>query len=65
MAIITDVPRVRFHTAWHNAVKAAYGGEPIYFIGFKDLVRAKRAAARPQDLLDLAALKAVKSPRRG
>ena len=63
--IMTAVSGVRFNTAWRSAVRTTYGGERIRIIGFKDLVRAKRAAARPQDFLDLAALEALKRPRRG
>jgi len=62
--IMTAVSGIRFKTASRNAVRTTYGGEPIRIISFKDLVRAKRAAARPQDLLDLAALEAAKRPRR-
>jgi hypothetical protein len=62
--IMPGVPGVRFKTAWRNALKTTYGGTPIRIIGFNDLLRAKRAAARPQDLLDLAALDATKKARR-
>ena len=61
--IMPGVPGVRFRNAWRNAVKTTYGGEPVRIIGFKELLRAKRAAARPQDLLDIAALESKKKKR--
>ena len=61
--IMPGIPGVRFKSAWQNAVETTYGGEPIRIIGLKDLLRAKKAAARPQDLLDIAALELGKKKR--
>jgi len=58
--IMMDVPGVRFETAWKNRRKSHYGNEPVSIISLKDLMRAKRKAARGQDLLDLRRLEAAK-----
>ena len=57
--IMMGVPGIRFATAWGNRVPGEYGGVPINIMGRKDLMRAKRTAGRPQDLIDLSALKGV------
>ena len=62
--IMPGIPGVRFRSAWRNAVRTTYAGEPIRIIGFKELLRSKRAAGRPQDLLDIAALESRKRKRR-
>jgi hypothetical protein len=43
---------VAFESAWPNRTASVFGGLPIWLIG-RDLVANKRAAGRPQDLLDL------------
>jgi hypothetical protein len=55
--ILTSIPAVRFSTAWKNRARATYGAQPIHVISRKDLMRNKRAAGRPQDLLDLEAMR--------
>lgn len=52
-----SIPGVRFATAWRNRIRSRYGGVRINIMARSDIDRAKRAAARPQDMLDLAALK--------
>ncbi len=54
--IMMGVPGVEWATAWRNRLQAKYGGIPINIMSRSDLIRAKRTAGRPQDLLDLAAL---------
>jgi hypothetical protein len=51
--IITTIDGVEFEKAWKKRVKADYGNVPTYYIGRADLVANKKAAARPQDLLDV------------
>lgn len=51
--IMMGIEAVDFGAAWPKRCESAYGGVPIHIIGKDDLVRAKRAAGRPQDLLDL------------
>lgn len=51
--IIMGVSGVDFDSAYANRVESTYGGVPIHILGKQDLIRSKRAAGRPQDLLDL------------
>lgn len=50
--ILTRIAGVTFEEAWENRVEATYAGQRVFFIGAKDLIRNKEAAARPQDLAD-------------
>ena len=59
--IMMGLPGVRFDTAWKRRVKSSYGGVPIYILHKTDLISSKKAAARPQDLLDISTLKATKT----
>jgi hypothetical protein len=54
--ILTAIDGVTFDEAWPARVETTFGGEPVQVIGREHLVRNKRAAARPQDLLDAEAL---------
>jgi len=58
--IIMDVAGAKFATAWQNRVPSEYGDEPINIMGLDDLIRAKRAAGRARDKLDLRRLEATK-----
>jgi hypothetical protein len=51
--VITSIAALDFDDAWRNRVRGTYGGEPAHFLSVADLVRNKRAVARPQDLLDV------------
>jgi len=54
--ILMGIPGIKFKDAWGNRVKIDFDGVPVTFIGKKDLIIAKRAAGRPQDLIDVAML---------
>lgn len=54
--IMMGLPGVRFETAWRNRRRVRYGQAEVNIIGRRDLIRAKRAAGRPQDMLDVANL---------
>lgn len=58
--IITAVDGLTFEQAWPNRVLSEYGGEPVFVVSRDDLVRNKRAAGRPQDLVDIATLERLK-----
>ena len=63
--VLTDVSGLRFEEAWPNRVEVSI--EPDLccpFLGLGDLLRNKRAAGRPQDLADVAALDRVGRPER-
>jgi hypothetical protein len=54
--VLMSVPGVRFAEAWPRRDEVMLSGVGVPFISKADLIRAKRAAGRPQDLLDLDAL---------
>jgi hypothetical protein len=54
--IITAVDGLAFEEAWRNRVVSEYGGEQVFVLSRDDLIRNKRATARPQDVADIAAL---------
>jgi len=51
--ILMSVTGIAFEEAWQHRVQSTYGGVPIYLISREDLITAKKASGRPQDLLDL------------
>jgi hypothetical protein len=51
--IVTAIDGVSFSEAWPARAQTTYGAEPVPVIGRRHLVQNKRAAGRPQDLLDL------------
>lgn len=50
--VLTQVSGLSFAEAWADRKTVAVGGEPTAFLGRDSLLRNKRAAARPKDLLD-------------
>lgn len=50
--ILMSVKGITFDTAWNNRITAKYGDIQAQFISKEDLILAKRASARPQDLVD-------------
>ena len=56
----TRTPGLDFEEAWTNAKEFVFGDTPFYVVGRNDLIRAKRAAGRPIDLEDVAALERVR-----
>ncbi|MBU2103115.1 MAG: nucleotidyltransferase [Candidatus Omnitrophica bacterium] len=66
-AVETDVhpfvKGVRFEDIWKNKVKAKFGDTFVYFASLNDLIKMKRAAARPQDLEDLRYLKKLRKAK--
>lgn len=57
--ILMSVPGVRFGDAWQHREEVNLGDVNVSFISKPDLIAAKRASGRPQDLLDLNALDAT------
>ena len=51
--ILMSIDGVGFEDAWANRVEADFGGITTSFISRKDLITAKKAAGRPQDLIDV------------
>lgn len=54
--IITSIDGLAFDEAWATRVPSMYGGVPVHYIGKKELIANKKAAARPQDIADVAYL---------
>lgn len=59
--VITTIDGVSFEEAWENRISATYGDESVNYISKEDLIRNKDAAARPQDLADVAYLRDLPS----
>ena len=49
---LRSIPGVAFETAYPRRVEATWQGAKVSVIGRLDLIAAKRAAGRPQDLVD-------------
>jgi hypothetical protein len=55
--VLTAISGVSFSEAWPDRIEASFGDEVrCNVIGVEHLLRNKRAAGRPQDLADVAAL---------
>jgi len=54
--VITAIDGVTFERAWKTRVPSTYFGVPVCYIGKAELIANKKAAARPQDLADVAYL---------
>ena len=64
--LITSISGLTFDHAWKNRRSGRYGSERVFFISLEDLIKAKRASCRKQDLADLEILwKAKKKRSRG
>jgi hypothetical protein len=50
--ILTDITGVTFDAAWPNRTTAQFAGVLYPVIGKREFVQNKRAAGRPQDLVD-------------
>jgi hypothetical protein len=55
--LVTSIDGVTFEEAWASRVAGKYADVDVWYIGRDALVRNKAAAARPQDLMDLATLR--------
>lgn len=55
--VMTSIPGVKFGPAWDKRTTKIVGGLRVPFISKADLIRAKKAAGRPVDLIDLDNLK--------
>jgi Nucleotidyl transferase of unknown function (DUF2204) len=54
--ILMSIDGVQFESAWDNRVESDIDGVPTHIISKQDLIIAKRAAGRPQDLIDIESL---------
>ena len=51
--VLMSIPGVIFAEAWQRKETITVAGVAMHFIAKEDLLRAKRASGRPQDLLDI------------
>jgi hypothetical protein len=51
--LLRALPGIDFSPAYARREAADWDGVPVSVIGFDDLITSKRAAGRPQDLLDI------------
>ena len=63
--LITSIQSVDFAEAWNGRVEGRYGDETVHFLGRAELIRNKESAGRPQDLADVAALRAANDTDNG
>ncbi len=57
IALVRSIDGGTFEEAWASRVAGKYGDIDVWYIGRDALIRNKTAAARPQDLMDLATLR--------
>jgi len=50
--ILMGIPGLRFSEAWQKRTTVWFDDLPVCFISREDLITAKRASGRPQDLID-------------
>lgn len=63
--VLTAITGVRFEEAWPSTLQADFGQVVrCHVIGLSELMQNKRAAARPQDLADIAALERLQRLKR-
>ncbi len=54
--LLQVIPGIDFPSAFERKIEASWNGVRVWIISLQDLVAAKRATGRPQDLLDVEAL---------
>jgi len=54
--ILMGTEGVGFDAAWARRTETTYGDVPTHVLSKQDVIAAKRAAGRPQDIVDLDAL---------
>ncbi len=57
------IPGVEFRPAWERRINVDFNGLRVSFISRADLIFAKQAAGRPQDLIDIKALRQAEKGR--
>ena len=55
--ILMGVPGVEFRAAWERRLEVDFDGLLVPFISHEDLISTKLASGRPQDLIDVKALR--------
>lgn len=63
--ILMSIAGLRFAAAWRRRVPSDFDGVPVSVISREDLIANKRAAGRPQDLIDVSNLEESERIARG
>jgi predicted nucleotidyltransferase len=50
--VLMGIPGIKFDECWNRRVEVDFDGLKVIFISKEDLILSKRAAGRPQDLID-------------
>jgi len=50
--VLMGIPGIRFEECWNRRLEVDFDGLKVIFISTQDLIASKRAAGRPQDLID-------------
>jgi hypothetical protein len=50
--ILMGIPGIQFEACWNRRMEVDFEGLKVIFISKQDLIASKRAAGRPQDLID-------------
>ena len=50
--VIMGIPGIQFEECWKRRVEVKFDELKVLFISKQDLIASKRAAGRPQDLID-------------
>jgi hypothetical protein len=61
--VLTEISGVSFGEAWGSRLTVDVEGRPVSFIGRAALLKNKRAAGRPQDIVDAARLERIPPPQ--
>jgi len=59
--ILMSISGVTFDSAWKHKTRESFGDTFAHVIGMDDLIKAKEAASRPKDKIDLKQLKKKKT----
>jgi len=51
--VLMGIPGIQFEECWNRRVEVDFDGLKVIFISKLDLIASKRAAGRPQDLIDV------------
>ncbi len=62
--LLTTISGVSFRRAWEGRMETKIGGIDVAVLGARELVANKRAAGRPKDVADVAALEQITAPKR-
>ncbi|MYD62982.1 MAG: hypothetical protein F4W91_18235 [Gemmatimonadetes bacterium] len=51
--MMNSISGLTFEEVWQNRISGIYGETPVFYISLADLIKNKRASARPKDLADV------------